>query len=122
MTSGDYINPLPDGYEIGIAWSDKETIKFKMKHIKQARFVLEQANNQSSQMLSLMEWFDSASLEDITECDIPLRAVIAAHDLEQDPNAEIPSPIPDILCQIRDHFKERAINREIAQWERRLEG
>jgi hypothetical protein len=116
--SGDYINPMPDGYEVGIRWSAKETIKFKMKHIKQARFVLQQVTNPSSQMMSLIEWFDSASLEDINECDVPIKAAIAVHDMEQDPNAEITSPVPDILRQIRDHFKERAINLEIAQWER----
>ena len=42
------------------------------------------------------------------------------HDREQDPDAEIPSPVPAIIKQVRDHFWDRALNREISFWEKRM--
>lgn len=119
--SGDYIKPLPDGYEIGIAWSSNETVKFRMQHRKQAEFVLQQAHDPTSRLSQLMEWFDDADLEAIDKSKDAIDQVIAVHDSEQDPNAEIPSPVPAIIRQVRDHFWDRALNREISFWEKRNE-
>jgi len=119
--SGDYINPLPDGYEIGIAWSHNETIKFRMRYLKQALFVLQQASDPTSRLSQLMTWFDDADMEAIDNSRDSIEQVIAVHDSEQDPNAEIPSPVPAIIRQVRDHFWDRALNNEISQWEKRNE-
>lgn len=118
---GDYIIQIPEGYEIGIRWSRNETIKFRMQHMAQALFVREQANNPQSRLMQLMEWFDDASLEDIEKSKSAVEFVISEHDKEQDPNAAIPSPVPAIINQVRDHFWNRAFDREIARLERAIE-
>lgn len=117
----DYIKPLPDGYEIGIYWSQHELIKFTMRHREQAEFVLRQANDPRSRLWQLCEWFDDAGFEAIERSKEAVDEVIRMHDEEADPNAEIPSPVPAIIRQVRDHFWDRALNREISHWERRME-
>jgi len=116
----DYIAPLPDGYEIGIQYG-REVIKFRMTHLRQAEFVLQQANDPRSRLRQLIDWFDDAGFEEIDRSKAAVDEVIEMHDREQDPDAEIPSPIPAIIKQIRDHFWDRALNREISFWEKRME-
>lgn len=120
MNNKDSIIQTPNGYDIFISWG-RETIRFRMQHMAQAVFVLQQAQDRQSRLNQLMRWFDDASFEEIEMSKDAVEFVCDEHDAEQEPNPEIPSPIPAIIRQVREHFWDRALNAKISEWERRLE-